>query len=53
MDKLNKEEKECIINYTDDLVSIMHEEKSSRVCDGKNTYTENEICTIRAKIESM
>lgn len=28
MDKLNKKEKECIINYTDDLVSIMHEEKS-------------------------
>ena len=53
MDKLDNKEKQCIIKYTNDLIEIMHDDKSSSVCDGQNIYTEQEICTIKVKIENM
>lgn len=51
--KLTLKEWECFYTYIEDLVCLLYEGSESSVSDGKNSYTADEIFTIKGKIVNI
>lgn len=53
MEKFTRKEKDCLIEYTNDLLSLMEDEHICIVSDNKNSYTEEEIKVLAEKVEKI
>ena len=53
MEKLTEKEKQCLLEYTNDLKMLMEQEHLTRVSDNQYSYTIEEVDELQKKIEKI